>query len=73
MNKSELKKLSKSELINLLLKQEKKKPVPAPRNIKPIPAPRTKKPKKAYNLDNLLEDDPFPNFIVKDNQEETFV
>ena len=43
MNKSDLKKLSKSELIKLLLKQEKKKPVPTPstvRPIRPIPAPR---------------------------------
>ena len=52
INKSDLKKLSKSELIKLLLKQEKKKPeiividdtkpVPAPRTYKPVPAPRTK-------------------------------
>ena len=50
MNKKDLKKLSKSELINLLLKQEKKpkiivvddtKLVPKPR--RPIPAPRTYK------------------------------
>ena len=43
MNKKDLKKLSKSELIKLLLKQEKKKPVPTPRTIKPIrliPTPR---------------------------------
>ena len=42
MNKKDLKKLSKSELIKLLLKQDKK-PVPAPRTvrpIRPIPAPR---------------------------------
>ena len=42
MNKKDLKKLSKSELIKLLLKQDKK-PVPAPRTLKlkrPIPAPR---------------------------------
>ena len=59
MNKSDLKKLSKSQLIDLLLKQEKKKPeiiivddtkprtykpVPAPRTFKPVPAPRTYKP-----------------------------
>ena len=37
MNKKDLKKLSKSELINLLLKQEKKpKPVPAPRTYKTV-------------------------------------
>ena len=43
MDKASLKKLSKSELIKLLLKQEKKKPVPAPRTYKsrrPIPTPR---------------------------------
>ena len=37
MNKKDLKKLSKSELINLLLKQEKKpKPVPTPRKYKSV-------------------------------------
>ena len=50
MDKRDLKKLSKSELIKLLLKQEKKKPeiivvddtkpVPAPRTYKPVPSPR---------------------------------
>ena len=45
MNKASLKKLSKSELIRLLLKQQndKPKPVPAPRTYKsrrPIPTPR---------------------------------
>ena len=56
MNKRDLKKLSKSELIALLMKQQKKpkiiivddyepKPsVPTPRTIKPVPAPRTYKP-----------------------------
>ena len=54
MNKGDLKKLSKSELIRLLLKKEKKnpkiiivddtKPVPAPRTNKPVSAPRTNKP-----------------------------
>ena len=42
MNKSDLKKLSKSELIKLLLKKDKK-PVPTPRTVKqirPIPKPR---------------------------------
>ena len=47
MNKSNLKKLSKSELIKLLLKQEKKKPeiiiVDDMKSV-PIAAPRTKKP-----------------------------
>ncbi|XP_068704228.1 uncharacterized protein [Montipora foliosa] len=46
MNKKDLKKLSKSELIKLLLKQDKK-PVPAPRTVKPIrPIP---KPRKSVN------------------------
>ena len=48
MDKASLKKLSKSELINLLLKQHKPKniivddtkPVPTPRTYKPVPAPR---------------------------------
>ena len=48
MNKASLKKLSKSELINLLLKQHKPKniivddtkPVPTPRTYKLVPAPR---------------------------------
>ena len=39
MNKSDLKKLSKSELIKLIL-QQNTKPVPAPRAVRPIPAPR---------------------------------
>ena len=44
MNKKDLKKLSKSELIKLLLKQEKKKPVPTPRTVKPIrPIPTSRK------------------------------
>ena len=46
MNKKDLKKLSKSELIKLLLKQDKK-PVPTPRTVKPIrPIP---KPRKSVN------------------------
>ena len=50
MDKANLEKLSKTELIALLLKQEKKKPkiilvddtkpVPAPRTYKPVPTPR---------------------------------
>ena len=47
MNKSDLKKLSKSELINLLLKQK--------------PEKVQKKPKVAYNLENLFNDDVFPS------------
>ena len=51
MDKKNLKKLSKSELINLLLKQEKKKPEiivvddtkPSPKPRRPVPTPRTYK------------------------------
>ena len=44
MNKKDLKKLSKSQLIKLLLKQKAKKPIPPPRtgkweSIKPKPVP----------------------------------
>ena len=51
MNKKNLKKLSKSELIKLLLKQ----PVPTPITKKPIPAPRksVKKMVKEYE-DNII-------------------
>ena len=65
MNKKELKKLSKSQLIEKLLKLEglvKKKPVSAPRNFiippppqfrdkRPIPMPRTKKSVKSMVAD----------------------
>jgi len=44
MNKRDLKKLSKSELIKLLLKQEKKKPeIIVSNDTKPVPAPRAYK------------------------------
>ena len=44
LKKRDLKKLSKSELINLLLKQEKKKPeIIIVDDYKPVPAPRTNK------------------------------
>jgi len=49
MNKASLKKLSKSQLIKLLLKQEKSKPSPS---VKP-------KQKVIYNHDNLFNDNPF--------------
>lgn len=47
MNKSDLKKLSKSELINLLLNKK--------------PEKVQKKPKVAYNLENIFNDDVFPS------------
>ena len=55
MNKKDLKKLSKGQLIKMLLKQsvmkpkiivvDDTKPVPAPRTYKPVPALRTYKPR----------------------------
>ena len=57
MNKKDLKKLSKSELIKLLLKQEKK-----PETVM-VEKPK-KKQKKVYNHDNLFDDDQFPDFTV---------
>ena len=72
MDKASLKKLSKSELINLLLKQHKPKspktirpleaPIPAPRTIRPIPTPR----KSVKDMVQQYEDDvisPPPQFI----------
>ena len=46
MNKSDLKKLTKSQLIKLLLKQEKKKPKIIMVDAKPSPKPRTVKPRR---------------------------
>ena len=46
MNKKDLKKLSKSQLIKLLLKQEKRKPkIIVVDDTKPVRAPRTYKPR----------------------------
>ena len=55
MNKKDLKKLSKSELIKLLLKQENKKPVPAPRT-KPVPAPRRPIPTPRKSVNQMVQD-----------------
>ena len=62
MNKKDLKKLSKSQLIKMLLKQEKKKP----EIIVVDDTKKTNKSKqqKVYNHDNLFNDDPFPEFVV---------
>ena len=47
MNKKDLKKLSKSDLIKLLLKREKKKPeIIVVDDTKPVPTPRTYKPRR---------------------------
>ena len=60
MNKKDLKKLSKSELINLLLKQEKKpKPVPTPRTYKPV-----KDMVQQYE-DNIISPPPIPAPRIK--------
>ena len=68
MNKRDLKKLSKSQLIKMLLKQEKKKP----EIIVVDDTKKTKKPKqqkKVYNHGNLFNDDvtnnPFENRMIK--------
>ena len=51
MDKASLKKLNKSELIEMLLKLE-----------------ANKKPKKVvHTQDDLMNDDPFPNFIIKND------
>ena len=53
MNQASLEKLSKSQLIELLLKQQKPKKVEV-------------KPKKqvSFNLENLFDEDPFPEYVV---------
>ena len=67
MNKKDLKKLSKSELIKLLLKQEKKqkpeiivvddyKPVATPRTNKPVPAPRRPIPTPRKSVKQMVQD-----------------
>ena len=57
MNKSDLKKLSKSQLIKMLLKQEKKKPkVVIVDDTKPVPTPRN----KVNQLDQFFENKPTP-------------
>ena len=63
MKKSELKNISQSELIALVMKLNKKankKPEP----IKPTKVKRERKvkPKLNYNLEDLFEEDPFPDF-----------
>ena len=62
MEKKDLKKLSKSQLIKMLLKQEKKKP----EIIVVDDTKKTNKSKqqKVYNHGNLFNDDPFPEFVV---------
>ena len=52
MNKRDLKKLSKLELIKLLLKNKKPETIDK------------KNQKKAYNHNNLFNDDPFPDFTI---------
>ena len=57
IKKSDLEKLDKSELIKLLLKQNAKPVKPSK-----VTRERKVKPKLNYNLENLFDDNPFPNF-----------
>ena len=57
MNEKDLEKLDKSELIKLLLKQNAKPVKPTK-----ITRERKVKPKLNYNLEDLFDDDPFPDF-----------
>ena len=63
MDKSDLKKLSKSQLIKMLLKQEKNKP----EIIVVDDTKKTNKSKqqKVYNHDNLFNDDPFKDEVAQ--------
>ena len=81
MNKSDLKKLSKSQLIKMLLKQEKKKPeiivvddtqqIPTLRTKKPVPAPRKSVNQMVQDYENIIlpplefRDRPVPAPITK--------
>ena len=63
MNKRDLKKLSKSQLIKMLLKQEKKKP-----KVVVVDATKQKKPKqqkKVYNHGDLLDNNPFKDEVAQ--------
>ena len=67
MNKKDLKRLSKSQLIKLLLKQEAKKPIPPPRSgkwesVKPKPVPL-----KSVNEDIILPP-PIPQVEEKEHK-----
>ena len=63
MNKKYLKRLSKSELIKLFLKQEKKKPeIIVVDDTKKNKNPKQQK--KVYNHGNLFNDDPFENRMI---------
>ena len=55
MIKKDLKKLTKSQLINMLLKKDEPKKVDKP-----------KKTKKVTNLENLFRDDPLPKYIIRE-------
>ena len=63
MNKKDLKKLSKSQLIKMLMEREEKKP----EIIVVDDTKKTKKPKqqkKVYNHENLLDNDPFKDKVA---------
>ena len=57
MNEKDLEKLDKSELIKLFLKQNAKPVKPTK-----VTRERKMKPKLNYNLEDLLDDGPFPDF-----------
>ena len=75
MNKSDLKNLTKTQLINLILKQNNEikvlqqqnaKPIPKPRTTKPVPLPRksVKQMVRDYE-DNIVPPTPKPRIISK--------
>ena len=55
MNKTSLKKLSKSELINLLLKQEKKPKIIIEDDTKPVPARKRPIPKPRKSVKDMVQ------------------
>ena len=66
MDKASLKKLSKSELIELLLKQQKPKIIVVD-DTKPSPKPIEKPKKVVHTQDDLLNNDPFPEYMITNN------
>ena len=65
MDKASLKKLSKSELIKLLLKQHKPKIIVVDDT---KPSLKSERPKKVvHTQDELLNYDPFPDYVITNN------
>ena len=68
MNKISLEKLSKAELIALLMKQQIRKPkIIVVDDTKPSPKPIEKPKKVVHTQDDLLNNDPFPDFVITNN------